>query len=773
MSPYLRLLEEAVRATTVRTSPAGFSWFGKQSPRLAPHVQRALTERTARAYLLHQLGTHLYVHLYCPGHPIRVRGEDGGLPVLGMTPFVAALSAANSGTGSLEAGWKVVEHGEGGVVAHRSGLAVRVAEAECTPAGVDGLVPGAEVRLRSPKEYLNLSPGFYMALSDAELPEGEETLVRLYWNVVGAGAVPLMREVTTRLNAERLPFRFKVINEPSRFTRCDAAVLYFRKSDFRAVAGLLERAWPEVSRYLGQEVPAFTRRLAPGLGLAEDPGAGESFGQQRCRLVADGVIRSAERGESSPEARLRAVLERFEEERIRVDAPYLNPGSDDVYSFQPASSQGALQVPPPEASRDAVGGGAAYLEVAAAIGRRLVREAVWHDGKCSWMGSIAEGGVEPGSGGQVLAALGPGLYGGSAGVGLFLAELHGATGDAEVRETALAALRHALSRAGTLPGSKRLGLYNGGVGIALAAARVGALLDAESLRDGARGLLGVLEGEQHAPDVFDLIDGRAGAIAGLLVLRRLLDEPRLLEFATRLGDELLRTAERSERGLSWRMPTAPHEVGWTGFSHGAAGPGHALLELAHASGEARYTHAAEQAFAYERSWFSAAEGNWPDLRGLLVRKQRPPRELPFATTWCHGAPGIALSRLRAFELTGSPEYREEAVTALRTTQRALEAGLRSDTEGFSLCHGMAGNAEVLRLGAALLEESSASLPGQLAELGMRRYASGAAPWPCGAPGETPGLFLGLAGIGHFYLRLQVPSIPSVLLLGAPTRTSAS
>ena len=48
---------------------------------------------------------------------------------------------------------------------------------------------------------------------------------------------------------------------------------------------------------------------------------------------------------------------------------------------------------------------------------------------------------------------------------------------------------------------------------------------------------------------------------------------------------------------------------------------------------------------------------------------------------------------------------------------------------------------------------------------MERYSARGASWPCGTrAGETPNLMLGLAGIGHFYLRLYEPSIPSVLIL---------
>jgi hypothetical protein len=41
------------------------------------------------------------------------------------------------------------------------------------------------------------------------------------------------------------------------------------------------------------------------------------------------------------------------------------------------------------------------------------------------------------------------------------------------------------------------------------------------------------------------------------------------------------------------------------------------------------------------------------------------------------------------------------------------------------------------------------------------------PWPCGIPGagEAPGLMLGTAGIGYFYLRLAKPEIPTALRIG--------
>ena len=106
------------------------------------------------------------------------------------------------------------------------------------------------------------------------------------------------------------------------------------KDDLPAVAGILSRVYAEVSRYLKPGVPTFTKPLARGLGLAEDPGQGESFGQNRCRLLAEGLIRAHEQRVRSLDARLQVVLDCYAAAGVRLDRPYLNAGSADDYTFQ-------------------------------------------------------------------------------------------------------------------------------------------------------------------------------------------------------------------------------------------------------------------------------------------------------------------------------------------------------------------------------------------------------------------------------------------------------
>jgi hypothetical protein len=52
---------------------------------------------------------------------------------------------------------------------------------------------------------------------------------------------------------------------------------------------------------------------------------------------------------------------------------------------------------------------------------------------------------------------------------------------------------------------------------------------------------------------------------------------------------------------------------------------------------------------------------------------------------------------------------------------------------------------------------------RVADAGLERHDGTGVPWPCGThSGETPNLMLGLAGIGHFLLRLAKPATPPLI-----------
>jgi hypothetical protein len=324
VSGYREQVREAIEATAI-TSPTTYTWFGKAAPRLPRAVRRALTDETARGYLVHTLQSRLYGDFYIRGSAVATRSERHA-SVSERGTFVAALSSANVASGAQESGWEVLRHAEGHVVVRREGLELWVRPEECL--GLDGSVPppGAEVGLRMPKELLGVSPGYYVASGSQEFTRKRPfCLWRLYWNLTARGAVPFVRAATAALEGA-VPYRLKVLQDPHSFTRCDAGVLYFEAGDRVAVAAAARRIQQEVRRHLKPSTPVLTKRLDPGIGFAEDPGDDQSFGQQRCRLLADGIVSAHERAARSVDERLEVVSERLAANGVRLEHPYASPG---------------------------------------------------------------------------------------------------------------------------------------------------------------------------------------------------------------------------------------------------------------------------------------------------------------------------------------------------------------------------------------------------------------------------------------------------------------
>jgi hypothetical protein len=769
----------AAAAAVAFPSRTSFCWQGIEET-----VARAGPDSHARSRtaLRNALARRLYHDFYTRGEPVPRRRlgvrRRSTPPPASTAAFEAALSAANRGRGSVETGWRIAALEGGLACVVRDGLAVyaRAEELRAGPAAGPG---DRGVTLALPKELLGVSPGSYVALGDRGL-DPREPVLRIYWNVRASGAAALVSAVTGLLNRRAIPFRLKVASDPEGFGRCDAAVLYVRLRDARRLAPLVARIRGRVAPYLRPLTPVFAARVAPGVAVAEQPRGAESFGQHRCRLLAEGLVRAHEAGARSLAERVAFAARCFASEDVRVDAPHLNAGSPGIPGFRfPAGAEPVLvagrgrrgtfptasPAPPPfaPARRARSGSPTAPLDVAVAIGRRLLDDALLHAGRCTWIAWGAGGAGRPGGARRRAAALPPFLHGGAAGVALFLGELHAATGDRATRRTALAAMHHGLD--GIRLRREARGLYAGDLGVALAAARVGARLGEPALVE--RAAAAVERRRRHEGSTgrgLDVVSGAAGDVAALLALAAELGDGRLVTDASRAGDELvsrLRTLLSGSRARAG-LPAAP-----TGFAHGAAGAAWALLELFARTGDERYARAADLAFRDESRWFDEREGNWADLRRFGESPGRPPG----VVGWCHGAGGIALSRLRAWELLGSRPLRREAEVALRTTAASLQADLESGAGDFSLCHGAAGLATTLLEGARVLGRDAASsrVVDQAAEAGLGVLARGE-PWPCAAGGEHPGLITGLAGIGWFHLQLHDASLRSVLLIRPEARS---
>lgn len=396
-----------------------------------------------------------------------------------------------------------------------------------------------------------------------------------------------------------------------------------------------------------------------------------------------------------------------------------------------------------------------WLELAARIGHDLCASAFRQGGRCSWVGrSMTE--LVPGTGMilPTVAAVGPDVYGGTAGIALFLGQLYAFTKDAETKETALQAIHHALDEAKR--NAARIGFYSGSSGIAFAAARLSALLDTPALLVSGRYLLDRLGTISLADIPGDVASGSAGALFALLRWPESSRERRHLELAERLGGALAATAIAKEDTWAWSASSAMGKSSGieaseplVGLAHGASGMGLALLALHARTDNPRFAEVARGALAYERLVFDREERRWPDFRIFGER----PAERRFASGWCYGAPGIALARRRALAFADDADWREDLENALSSSRREAAEEHEPGTD-VTLCHGFASCLEPLPTEEA--ERAWAPLVERFGKSGD---------WPSGMPsrGPNPSLMLGTAGVGYTFLRMHDPSVPSVLL----------
>ncbi len=358
-----------------------------------------------------------------------------------------------------------------------------------------------------------------------------------------------------------------------------------------------------------------------------------------------------------------------------------------------------------------------------------------------------------------LEPMTPRFYDGLCGVALFLAAVQKLGGEPDLNALARSVLATVVGEAGRP--DYALVLFGPGIGAAAgqssviyALVRASEFLGEEEWLHHARRFAEMLTAERITSDrKFDLLAGTAGAALALLALYRATRLPEALDKAALCGEHLLQHRSASRRGLrAWK--TLGEEM-LTGFSHGAAGIAYALFKLYEATGQSSFLQAALEAEAYETSVFMPEVSNWPDYR-------QPPTEAGYdhMTSWCHGAPGIALSRLAALSILDTPQVRQDISHGLRSTRLAGTQGL--DT----VCCGAMGRVETLVVAAKELGDPAYLQDARkMASVVLRRsqqdggYALG---WKK-AP-YLASFHQGMAGIGYEFLRLTAPgSLPSLLL----------
>jgi HopA1 effector protein family len=314
-NPLAAELERVVHAFTLRRGAP--YWYGARIAGTREWAEANADQRSSR------LRDVLYRAYYTAGRVARLAAYQPGAPG-DVVSFERSLEQANPLHDRWEKGWRITAVQDEFVVVSRGPIEFR-ASRDCVRASA--MRSGISATVLVPSGRFAWSPGFYLVTGTRVL-ESDDALVRAYWNVSAEGAARFLTSGVTLLEDAGIPFQLKVATQRAGYDRADSGLVYLRRADWaRAIIALrgLERTARPFTR-LG--TVAFAKPVAPGVGVAEDPGNGESFGQQRCRLLAEALLDALE---VQMRRRCEAVLGGLTARGVDVNAPHLQRPSRQVY----------------------------------------------------------------------------------------------------------------------------------------------------------------------------------------------------------------------------------------------------------------------------------------------------------------------------------------------------------------------------------------------------------------------------------------------------------
>jgi HopA1 effector protein family len=147
-----------------------------------------------------------------------------------------------------------------------------------------------------------------------------------------------MKSITQQLNQLSLPFAFQTICDPSDGDRYDTGILKIGKDSYATVRPILQSLYQEQQSHFRPDMPLFTKHLALGLALAEEPREpsasapnSEQFGSHRCQILATALLDAQHNSQNSPHSRMSFIFQNFSARGIKIQHPYLSADSADIY----------------------------------------------------------------------------------------------------------------------------------------------------------------------------------------------------------------------------------------------------------------------------------------------------------------------------------------------------------------------------------------------------------------------------------------------------------
>ncbi len=399
-----------------------------------------------------------------------------------------------------------------------------------------------------------------------------------------------------------------------------------------------------------------------------------------------------------------------------------------------------------------------FLSEATRIGRWLEASALRHEGHASWIADKPRASTN----GRTIPTIDCSLAGGTAGIGWFLARLAAITGDDQLANLAIEALRSSITGGSALCAEQRFGWYEGSLGAAWAAIDAGIMLSHDELKTEGIALVNEIVSN---PLGFEqrraaLVGGIADVVAGRIGVTALLDEPSQVEGFEHWASGLVETLIDEREGV-----LTNHSQMTPGLAHGTTGIALALDAWSAATGRHHSAETLRRVRRAERAWFE------PGLGWVAQPAHEWNIEEHYIAdwSWCAGASGIGLARLASYVATGDLADLADLTAAIQMVRERLSVNEGNDT---TLCHGISGELDFLVTTGALLSQPEHIAAAQRVG-GKLLRVRGRAQNPVGRDqDQNPSLLYGLAGYGILMLRLYdrgltpTPTLPSFLTVSS-------
>ena len=265
---------------------------------------------------------------------LRAPAVEHGPPIAEEIDLVAALDAAHAASVRFEDGWIADRVSSTGRVEGVYGTRRRLlGPGQYVVFGRGGASAEPGDRLRVQGSLASVEHGFWVARTWPFVEHPEADLTRIYVNARLRACGAAVGLLTGALEETRTPYGLKVNLQLRQAQRADAVVVYVPRDRFGSVRPQLARVAAALSAagYLVPATPRLTAWLHPGIAAADGRAGGESFGQERCAVIASALV--GVRGErATADAVTTRSFTALREAGLDPSRPWLAPGIDHDYA---------------------------------------------------------------------------------------------------------------------------------------------------------------------------------------------------------------------------------------------------------------------------------------------------------------------------------------------------------------------------------------------------------------------------------------------------------